>query len=271
MPENGWSADRIDTKNPHPARVYDYILGGKDYYPPDREAGDAMVEVWPAIVPHMLENRKFMHRATRYLAQEVGIRQFVDIGTGIPTRPNVHEVAQSIAPDARVVYVDNDPIVLTLSAGLSSSTPEGRTEYIEADMRDPAAILESPQFRETIDLGQPVGLTIIAIVHLIMDEDDPVGIVRRLLDPLPSGSYLAMSIGTADFAPEEVGRVNAEYTARGMPMRLRDRTEAQGYFEGLELVDPGITQVHRWRPDDAVDPEVRDEQIAMYGAVARKP
>lgn len=271
MPENGWPADRIDTKNPHPARVYDYILGGKDYYPPDREAGDAMVEVWPAIVPHMLENRKFMHRATRYLAQEAGIRQFVDIGTGIPTRPNVHEVAQSTAPDARVVYVDNDPIVLTLSEGLSSSTPQGRTEYIEADMRDPAAILESPQFRETIDLGRPVGLTIIAIVHLIMDEDDPVGIVRRLLDPLPSGSYLAMSIGTADFAPEEVGRVNTEYTARGMPMRLRTLAEAQEYFQGLELVDPGVVQVHRWRADDAVDPEVRDEQIAMYGAVARKP
>jgi hypothetical protein len=241
------------------------------YYPPDREAGDAMVEVWPAIVPHMLENRKFMHRVTRFLAQEAGIRQFLDIGTGIPTRPNVHEVAQSIAPESRVVYVDNDPIVLTLSEGLSSSTPEGRTEYIEADMLESAGILDSPQFREAIDLGKPVGLTFIAIVHLVMDEDDPVGIVRRLLEPLPSGSYLAMSIGTADFAPEEVGRVGREYAARGMPMRLRTLTESQDYFESLELVDPGITQVHRWRPDDAVDPEVRDEQIAMYGAVARKP
>jgi S-adenosyl methyltransferase len=271
VPENGWPADRIDTKNPHPARVYDYILGGKDFYPPDKEAADAMVEVWPAIVPHMLENRKFMHRVTRYLAQDAGIRQFLDIGTGIPTRPNVHEVAQSIAPDSRVVYVDNDPIVLTLSAGLSSSTPQGRTEYIEADMRDPAGILASPQFREAIDLGEPVGLTFIAIVHLVMDEDDPVGIVRRLLEPLPSGSYLAMSIGTADFAPEEVGRVGREYAARGMPMMLRDLGQAQAYFEGLELVDPGITQVHRWRPDDDVDPEVTNEQIAMYGAVARKP
>ncbi len=271
MSDNGWTADRIDTKNPHPARVYDYILGGKDYYPPDREAGDAMVEVWPSIVPHMLENRKFMHRVTRFLAQEAGIRQFLDIGTGIPTRPNVHEVAQSIAPQARVVYVDNDPIVLTLSEGLSSSTPEGRTEYIEADMRDPAGILASPQFREAIDLGEPVGLTLIAMVHLVMDEDDPVGIVRRLLEPLPSGSYLAMSIGTADFAPEEVARVGREYAARGMPMRLRTHAEAGAYFEGLDLVDPGITQVHRWRPDGDVDPAVRDEQIAMYGAVARKP
>ena len=270
MPENGWPADRIDTKNPHPARVYDYILGGKDFYQPDKEAGDAMVEMWPSIVPHMLENRKFMHRVTRFLAQEAGIRQFLDIGTGIPTRPNVHEVAQAIAPESRVVYVDNDPIVLTLSEGLSSSTPEGRTEYIEADMRDPAAILESPQFRETIDLGQPVGLTFIAIVHLLMDEDDSVGMVRRLLDPLPSGSYLAMSIGTADFAPEEVGRVGREYAARGMPMRLRTLPEAQEYFEGLQVADPGVVQVHRWRPDDAVDPAVTNEQIAMYGAVARK-
>jgi hypothetical protein len=269
--ENGWPADRIDTRNPHPARVYDYILGGKDYYPPDQEAGDAMVDVWPAIVPHMRENRKFMHRVTRFLAQEAGIRQFLDIGTGIPTRPNVHEVAQSVAPQSRVVYVDNDPIVLTLSEGLSSSTPEGRTEYIEADMRDPAAILASPQFAGTIDLSRPVALTVIAIVHLVMDEDDPVGIVRRLLEPLPSGSYLAMSIGTADFAPEEVGRVGREYAARGMPMRLRTLAEARPYFDGLELVDPGIVQVHRWRPDGEVDPAVTDDQIAMYVAVARKP
>jgi hypothetical protein len=219
----------------------------------------------------MLENRKFMHRVTRFLAQEAGIRQFLDLGTGIPTRPNVHEVAQSIAPESRVVYVDNDPIVLTLSEGLSSSTPQGRTEYIEADMRDPAGILGSPQFREAIDLGEPVGLTIIAMVHLVMDEDDPVGIVRRLLEPLPSGSYLAMSIGTADFAPEEVGRVSREYAARGMPMQLRTLAQAQAYFDGLELVEPGVAQVHRWRPDDAVFLTVRNEQIAMYGAVARKP
>ncbi len=271
MPENGWPADRIDTRNPHPARVYDYILGGKDFYPPDKEAAEAMVEVWPSIVPHMRENRKFMHRVTRFLAEEAGVRQFLDIGTGIPTRPNVHEVAQDVDPAARVVYVDNDPIVLTLSEGLSSSTPEGRTEYIEADMRDPAAILSSPAFAATVDLDRPVALTIIAMVHLVMDEDDPVGIVRRLLDPLPSGSYLAMSIGTADFAPEEVGRVGREYAARGMPMRLRTRDEAAAYFEGLEMVDPGIVQVHRWRPDGGVDPQVTDEQIAMYGAVARKP
>ena len=154
-----------------------------------------------------------------------------------------------MAPESRVVYVDNDPIVLTLSQGLLASTPEGRTAYVEADMRDPATILNAPELRETLDLDQPVALTVIAIVHFVLDEDDAVGIVRRLLEPLPSGSYLAMSIGTAEFAPEEVGRVAREYAARNMPMRLRTHAEAEEFFEGLELVEPGIVQVHKWHPD----------------------
>lgn len=199
------------------------------------------------------------------------MRQFLDIGTGVPTSPNLHEIAQSVAPESRVVYVDNDPIVLTLSQGLLSSTPEGRTRYIEADFRDPETILGAPALRETLNLAQPVALTVIAIVHFALDEDDPVGIVRRLLDPLPSGSYLAMSIGTAEFAPEEVGRVAHEYAARNMPMRLRTIDEANEFFEGLELVEPGIVQVHKWHPDGTGEQHIRDEDIAMYGAVARKP
>jgi hypothetical protein len=271
--ENGWSADRIDTQSAHSARIYDYIIGGKDYYPADKEAGDAMTVEWPALPVHMRANRDFMHRAVRYLAEEAGIRQFLDIGTGIPTSPNLHEIAQAVAPDSRIVYVDNDPIVLTLSQGLLASTPEGRTAYVEADMRDPAAILAAPELRETLDLSKPVGLTVIAIVHFVLDEDDAVGIVRRLLEPLPPGSYLAMSIGTADFAPDEVGRVAREYAARGMPMRLRTEAEAEEFFEGLELAGPGVAQVHKWRPDgtgSGAEP-IRDEDIAMYGAVARKP
>ncbi len=211
------AGDRIDTENAHSARIYDYILGGKDYYPADKEAGDAMAHEWPALPIHMKANRDWMNRAVAYLAKEAGIRQFLDIGTGIPTSPNLHEIAQSVAPESRVVYVDNDPIVLTLSQGLLASTPEGRTAYIEADFQHPEAILDSPEFRETLDLDKPVALTVIAIVHFVLDEDDAVGIVRRLLDPLPSGSYLAMSIGTAEFAPEEVGRVAREYKARNMP------------------------------------------------------
>jgi len=271
VPDNGWPADRIDTENAHSARIYDYILGGKDYYPADKEAGDAMSREWPAMPIHMKANRDWMNRAVAYLAKEAGIRQFLDIGTGIPTSPNLHEIAQSVAPESRVVYVDNDPIVLTLSQGLLASTPQGRTAYIEADFQHPEDILDSPDFRETLDLTEPVALTVIAIVHFVLDEDDAVGIVRRLLDPLPSGSYLAMSIGTAEFAPEEVGRVAHEYKARNMPMRLRTFPEAQEFFEGLELVEPGIVQVHKWHPDAESGEGIRDEDIAMYGAVARKP
>ena len=271
MRDNGWPAERIDTENAHSARIYDYIIGGKDYYPADKEAGDAMSREWPALPVHMRANRDFMNRAVRYLAEEKGIRQFLDIGTGIPTSPNLHEIAQSVAPDARVVYVDNDPIVLTLSQGLLASTPEGKTAYVEADMLDPAGILAAPELRDTLDLSRPVALTVIAIVHFVLDEDDAVGIVNRLLEPLPSGSYLAMSIGTADFAPEEVGRVSREYAARNMPMRLRTEAEADEFFAGLELVEPGVVQVHKWHPDGASTEEIRDEDIAMYGAVALKP
>ncbi|MGW7422604.1 SAM-dependent methyltransferase [Streptomyces sp. NPDC054813] len=271
MPDNGWPADRIDTENAHSARIYDYILGGKDYYPADQEAGDAMSREWPALPVHMRANRDWMNRAVRWLAEEAGVRQFLDVGTGIPTSPNLHEIAQAVSPDSRVVYVDNDPIVLTLSQGLLSSAPEGRTAYIEADFRDPAAILDAPELRDTLDLDEPVALTVIAIVHFMLDADDAVGVVRRLLEPLPSGSYLAMSIGTAEFAPEEVGRVAREYAARNMPMRLRTIDEAHKFFEGLELVEPGIVQVHKWLPDGHGEEGIRDEDIAMYGAVARKP
>ena len=265
------STDRIDTEIAHSARIYDYIIGGKDHYPADREAGDAMVREWPALPVHMRANRDFMNRAVRYLAEEAGIRQFLDVGTGIPTSPNIHEIAQSAAPGARVVYVDNDPLVLTLSKGLLSGTAEGTTAYLEADMRDPASILDSPALRETLDLDRPVALTVIAIVHFMLDEHDAVGIVRRLLEPLPAGSYLAMSVGTAEFAPDEVGRVAREYAARGMPMRLRTHGETAEFFTGLDLVEPGIVQVHKWRPDGTGTEVVRDEDIAMYGAVARKP
>jgi hypothetical protein len=265
--DSGFAADGTA----HAARIYDYILGGKDHYPADREAGDAMCREWPALPVHMRANRDWMNRAVRWLAREAGIRQFLDIGTGIPTSPNIHEIAQSAAPDARVVYVDNDPLVLALSRELLNSTPQGRTSYAEADMRDPGAILDSPAFRETLDLAEPVALTVIAIVHFLLDEHDAVGLVRRLLEPLPSGSYLAMSIGTAEFAPEEVGRVAREYAARDMPMRLRTLAEAEEFFAGLDLVEPGIVQVHKWHPDGADDGTIRDEDIAMYGAVARKP
>ncbi|MEU6347753.1 SAM-dependent methyltransferase [Streptomyces sp. NPDC047072] len=260
----------VDTGSAHSARIYDYIIGGRDHYPADREAGDAMVREWPALPVHMRANRDFMNRAVRYLAEEAGVRQFLDVGSGIPTSPNIHEIAGAAAEDARVVYVDNDPLVLRLSRDLLGSAPAGTTAYVEADMRDPAAILNAPELRATLDLDRPVALLVIAIVHFMTDEDDAVGIVRRLLDPLPSGSYLAMSVGTADFAPAEVGRVAREYAARGMPMRLRTSAEAAEFFTGLTLVEPGVVQVHKWRPDGTGTEVTRDEDIAMYGVVGRK-
>lgn len=268
MLEQGYPVDRIDTGTAHSARVYDYILGGKDHYAVDREAGDVMCEEWPALPVHMRANRKFMHRAARYLAREEGIGQFLDIGTGLPTSPNLHEVVQQVRPDARAVYVDNDPIVLTHARALLTGSAEGRTAYVDADMRAPEAIIGSEQFQELLDLRQPVGLMIIGILHFILPPDDH-SLVRRLLEPLPAGSFLAMTIGTADFAPREVNRVADEYARRGMPMKLRTKAEAEALFEGLDLVGPGLTQVHRWRPD-ADQEQVDDRDIAMYGAVARK-
>ncbi|WP_330172560.1 SAM-dependent methyltransferase [Streptomyces sp. NBC_01498] len=261
--------ERIDTTTAHSARVYDYILGGKDHYPVDAEAGDEMCRHWPALPVHMRENRRFMHRAGRYLAREAGIRQFLDIGTGLPTSPNLHEVVQEITPASHVVYVDNDPIVLAHARALLNSSPEGATAYIDADMREPDAITGSASFQELLDLDEPVGLMIIGIMHFIQPPDDR-DLVRHLLEPLPSGSFLAMTIGTADFAPEEVGRVAEEYHRQNMPMVLRDHATALSFFDGLDLVGPGLTQVHTWRPE-AAQRGVRGSDIAMYGAVARKP
>ncbi|MFI6284644.1 SAM-dependent methyltransferase [Streptomyces sp. NPDC051018] len=269
MADGGHARDRIDTGRAHSARVYDYILGGKDHYPVDVEAGEAMIAGWPALRVHMRANREFMHRAARYLAREAGIRQFLDIGTGLPTSPNLHEVVQRERPDAAVVYVDNDPIVLAHAQALLTGTPQGRTAYVDADMREPDAIIRSPQFREVLDPGQPVALMVIGMLHFIMPPEDHT-LIRRLLEPLPPGSFLAATIGTADFAPVEVRRVQAEYESRGMPMVLRDEREAAAFFDGLEMVPPGLKQVHHWRPSPDQE-SLDDRDIAMYGAVARRP
>ncbi|AZK95379.1 MULTISPECIES: SAM-dependent methyltransferase [Streptomyces] len=261
--------DRIDTGRAHPARVYDYVLGGKDHYTVDVEAGDAMIAGWPSLPVSMRQNRLFMERAARWLAREAGIRQFLDIGTGLPTSPNLHEVVQSERPDASVVYVDNDPIVLRHAEALLTSSSEGRTAYLDADMREPDTILGSTAVRELFEPGQPVALTVIAMLHFIPPSDG-YALVRRLLDPLPPGSYLAISTATADFAPEEIGRVAREYESRGIPMVPRTAAEVGAFFDGLEPVAPGLVQVQRWRPEAAQE-GVAPEQVAMYGAVARKP
>ncbi|GAA0904102.1 SAM-dependent methyltransferase [Streptomyces thermoalcalitolerans] len=259
----------IDTSKPHPARMYDWYLGGKDNYPVDEEMGRQMVALEPRVPVMAKVNRAFMHRATRWLTEQ-GVRQFLDIGTGIPTEPNLHQVAQAIAPETRVVYCDNDPIVLAHAAALLRSTPEGVTEYLQADVRDPETIIEGA--RKVLDFTRPVALSLIALFHFIPDEDDAHGLVARLLDALPSGSYLVMTHATADFTPEESEKATAKLKSAGVTLALRSREEFTRFFDGLELVEPGIAVVHKWRPELGEPvPGQDDGVIPGYGAVGRKP
>ncbi len=263
----------LRTDRPHPARVYDYLLGGKDNFPADQAAAQQGLEANPNSRIPPRENRAFLGRAVRYLAEEAGIRQFLDIGTGIPTSPNVHDVAQAVAPAARIVYVDNDPIVLAHARALLTSSPQGRTDYIDADLRDVEKILQSPQLHETLDLDQPVALLLIAIMHFIPDADDPYGIANRLLEALPSGSYLALSHLTGDFDPAAWEGVAAIYRKSGVIMRVRSRPEIERFFDGLELVEPGVQSLPRWRPDPDAAGAVghpTDAQVSVYGGIARK-
>jgi hypothetical protein len=271
MSDDGWRADTdLRTDRAHGARIYDYILGGKDNYAVDRAAGEATKQIWPALPVHMRANREFMHRAARYLATECGIDQFLDIGTGIPTPPNLHEVVQEVRPEARIVYTDNDPIVLAHARALMTSTEQGGTAYVEADLRDPDTILNSTEFRETLDPNRPMGLILIAVVHFIEDDAEALEVVQRLVDVLPSGSYLAATIATDDFAPEMCAKVRRTYHEHGESLRWRSRAQAERFFDGLELVDPGIVQMHKWRPDDDTYKQIAEADIAMYGGIARK-
>ena len=212
-----------------------------------------------------------MRSAARYLAAECGIRQFLDIGTGLPTSPNLHEIVQSVDQAARVVYTDNDPLVLAHARALLVGSAQGRTAYVSADMRDPQTIISAPEFRQTLDLNQPVGLLLIAIVHFIEDDAEALRVVQQVLDVLPSGSYLAMSIATDEFDPVPLAEVQQEYNRLGETLVFRDRATALSFFDGLELVEPGLVQVHKWHPDGSEAPGTADKDVAMYGAVARKP
>jgi hypothetical protein len=261
----------LRTDRAHGARIYDYILGGKDNYAVDRAAGEATKQIWPALPVHMRANREFMHRAGRYLATECGIDQFLDIGTGIPTSPNLHEVVQEVRPEARVVYTDNDPIVLVHARALMTSSERGCTAYVDADLRDPDTILASEEFRETLDPNRPIGLMLIAVVHFIEDDDEALDVVRRIIDVLPSESYVAATIATDDFAPEMCAKVRRTYREHGETVRWRSLAQAERMLDGLELVDPGIVQIHKWRPDDDAYKQIPEADIAMYGAIARKP
>jgi S-adenosyl methyltransferase len=256
---------------PHPARMYDYYLGGKNHFAADREVAEKLLASVPSGRTGARENRAFLGRAVRYLTAEAGVRQFLDIGTGLPTTNNVHEVAQAAAPSARVVYVDNDPLVLAHARALLPSSPEGRTAYIQADLRDPTVILTDPVTRDVLDFSQPVALMLVAVLHFMPDEFKPAAAIATLLDALPSGSYLVASHLTAEHDPAGSAAGMRAYQAAGVPIQLRDSAEfAALAFTGLELVPPGVVLVSEWRPA-GMGPRPTAAEVNCYGGVARKP
>jgi hypothetical protein len=256
---------------PHPARMYDYYLGGKNHFAADREVAEKLLASVPSGRTGARENRAFLGRAVRYLTAEAGVMQFLDIGTGLPTTNNVHEVAQAAAPSARVVYVDNDPLVLAHARALLPSSPEGRTAYIQADLRDPTVILTDPVTRDVLDFSQPVALMLVAVLHFMPDEFKPAAAIATLLDALPSGSYLVASHLTAEHDPAGSAAGMRAYQAAGVPIQLRDSAEfAALAFTGLELVPPGVVLVSEWRPT-GMGPRPTAAEVNCYGGVARKP
>jgi hypothetical protein len=256
----------------HSARIYDYLLGGKTHYPVDRAVGEQLRVALPRVVATALQNRAFIARATRHVASQ-GVSQFLDLGSGIPTSPNLHEIAQSVAPESRVVYLDNDPIVLAHSRALLVSDPRGRTAYLDADLREPEKILASPELRESLDLTEPVGLSLAAVMHFVPDDLDPYGIVRTLVDAVPSGSYLMMSYGTGDFADQDHPQGADAYEAQGITVRLRTHAEVLRFFDGLDLLEPGVVPLNLWRPDGdtPTGPDAEAAARLVYAAVGRKP
>jgi O-methyltransferase involved in polyketide biosynthesis len=259
----------FDARVAHPARVYDYWLGGKDNFEADRVVGEATIAAYPAIRASARANRAFLARSVRFLTAEIGIRQFLDIGTGLPTANNTHEVAQSIAPESRVVYVDNDPLVLSHARALLSSSPEGVTAYLDADLREVDRILELAA--DTLDFSQPVAIMLLAILHYIPDTDQAQRIVARLVKAVPSGSYLVISHAASDISPEEMAemfrRMN-EHLPEDSKHVGRTRDEVAKFFADVDLVDPGMVKVTEWRPATPVEAE---GPTSLWGGVGRKP
>ncbi|MEU2424367.1 SAM-dependent methyltransferase [Streptomyces sp. NPDC007851] len=261
--QDGTGSVEIDTSKPHPARIYDYLLGGKDNYEVDRQAADRLAAVAPEVFIGVRANRAFLQRAVRHVVDS-GVRQILDVGTGLPTSPNIHEVAQALAPDVRVAYVDNDPIVKAHGDALLSRS--GSTSIVLADLRDPQSVVDHPEVRRVIDFGRPVALFLVAILHFVRDDEEPERIVATLRDALPAGSFLVLSHATADFADRSDAQ--AVYNNATATMNLRSRDRIERFFEGFDLVEPGLTQVPFWRPDTT--PPAGSEQIGFYGAVAVK-
>jgi SAM-dependent methyltransferase len=256
----------VDTGVAHIARVYNYWLDGKDNFAADREAAELVITSYPAVLASVREQREFLRRAVSYLAGEAGITQFLDVGTGLPSAGNTHEIAQQAAPQSRIVYVDNDPIVLAHARALLTSSPQGATAYLDADLRDVPAILA--QAASTLDFSEPVAVMLIGILHCVPDSDDPAGLVNRLLDAVPPGSYLVIAHPANDIHATQIGTAaNRLNQVMAQPVTLRPHAEVARFFDGLDLLEPGLVQVHRWRAVPA-DPRV---ELANYGGVARKP
>ena len=259
----------IDVAKPHPARMYDYLIGGKNHFAADRAVADKALAVWPARRTGARENRGFLGRAVRFLAADAGIRQFLDIGCGLPTAGNVHEVAQAVAPSSRVVYIDNDSMVVAHARALLASAPPGRTAYIQADLRWPDKILASPVVRSVLDFSQPIALMLVGVLHFLTDEDKPDEVVGALLDALPPGSYLAASHLTAEHEPL-VAAGQQVYREAGVSMPTRDADQfARLAFAGLEMVPPGVVPVSEWRRT-VTGPVPTPTEVSCYGGVARK-
>jgi hypothetical protein len=270
MTDQGFSAEEIDTSRPHPARMYDYFLGGWDNYEADRTAATRVIEAIPEARVGARANRSFLHRAVRFVTSQ-GIDQIIDIGTGIPTSPNTHEVAREVSPDIRVAYVDNDPIVATHADARLANTPG--TGFFLADVREPETIIGHPTMSDLIDFDRPVALLLVAVLHFATDKDDPARILTTLSGGLPRGSYLVLSHGTTDFHPDGMPQVSAEYAKSTASLSLRSHGEITSFFAGFDLVDPGVVQIPFWRPDGP-DGAVPDPQLAPripgYAGVGRK-
>jgi S-adenosyl methyltransferase len=268
MAGSGSAQPKINTTVSHSARIWNYWLGGKDNYPVDREMGDKILAYVPELVRSARADRSFLARAVRFLAEEQGIRQFLDIGTGLPTVDNTHEVAQRFAPECRIVYVDNDPLVLVHARALLTSTAEGACDYIEADLREPGKILE--QAAETLDFTQPVAIMMLGILNFVVDTAEARAILRQLLAGVPSGSYISISHPTTEVDAEPAAVALEFWNSSGAaPMCLRSRDELRVFFEGTELVEPGVVSCSRWRPDLTEAGEVVD--VMHFSGVARKP
>jgi len=256
----------IDTTVPHSARIWNYWLGGKDNYAVDRAAGDEYVKIYPGIVDIARAGRAFLARAVRYLTLEAGVRQFLDVGTGLPTVDNTHQIAQRAAPESRVVYVDNDPLVLAHARALLTSTSEGTTDYIDADMRDPESILA--RAAESLDFGQPIALMVMGVMGHISDDDEAQFIVHRLMAGLPSGSFLALWESTDTSQDLNVAQQGYDDTG-AIPYKLRRIEQIMGFFDGLELVEPGVVLVTHWRPGATQSGDTPD--VPTFAGIGRKP